>query len=358
MTFYHVPYNPAIIVRMSFLMRNQLSYVSPTDRFEPGSRSKGARPQVYGGLISYDDGGIFADDLRTRNPDDEEITMCALEAESFSPAAVASSDTRSLRDMAHDALQLLMTAHPELARVAEAELWIERAVAVLAANIASGRFASACRYAQEGSLSLSYYAQLVLGRLMAEWEQVEALRAGDSLRWTVALRQMERQAYFWLGPTGREEWAKWEAREAAAKTVADLWDWLQHNTFPFDVTFDRWAERALRYRLTTTVRLQRREARHVVDSLDRPCFEEDGSTFGELLPNDDLNMWLEREIKREALRQGAERLDQRQAHIIHRWYVEGWSADEIAAETRLEVNHIYVLKHRALKKLREYCAEE
>ena len=36
----------------------------------------------------------------------------------------------------------------------------------------------------------------------------------------------------------------------------------------------------------------------------------------------------------------------------------GWLADEIAAETRLEVNHIYVLKHRGLKKLREYCAGE
>jgi len=34
----------------------------------------------------------------------------------------------------------------------------------------------------------------------------------------------------------------------------------------------------------------------------------------------------------------------------------GWSVDEVAAETPLEVGHIYVLKHRALKKLREYCA--
>ena len=47
----------------------------------------------------------------------------------------------------------------------------------------------------------------------------------------------------------------------------------------------------------------------------------------------------------------------RQAHIIQRWYVEGWSADEIAAETRLAVGHIYALKHRGLKKLREYCAD-
>jgi DNA-directed RNA polymerase specialized sigma24 family protein len=52
------------------------------------------------------------------------------------------------------------------------------------------------------------------------------------------------------------------------------------------------------------------------------------------------------------------KLDQRQAHIIHRWVVEGWSADEIAAEVQLAVDHIYVLKHHALKKLRKYCAGE
>ena len=53
------------------------------------------------------------------------------------------------------------------------------------------------------------------------------------------------------------------------------------------------------------------------------------------------------------MRQAWTKLDQRQAHIIHRWVVEGWSVDEIAAETQLAVNHIYVLKHRGLKKLRK-----
>ena len=67
-------------------------------------------------------------------------------------------------------------------------------------------------------------------------------------------------------------------------------------------------------------------------------------------------MWLELESQREVVRQARTRLEPRQAHIIQRWYVESWSTDEIAAETRLAVNHIYVLKHRALKKLREYCA--
>ena len=75
--------------------------------------------------------------------------MCALESELSSPAAVAAVDASSMRDAVREAHQLLMAAHPELACVAEAELWIERAVAVLAANIASGRFASACRHEQD-----------------------------------------------------------------------------------------------------------------------------------------------------------------------------------------------------------------
>lgn len=68
------------------------------------------------------------------------------------------------------------------------------------------------------------------------------------------------------------------------------------------------------------------------------------------------HVWLELGSRCEVVRQAWTKLDQRQAHIIYRWYVDGWSADEIAAETRLEINHIYVLKHRAIKKLREYCA--
>jgi RNA polymerase sigma factor (sigma-70 family) len=283
--------------------------------------------------------------------------MCALETELSSPVAVVAVDARALRDAVLDAHRLLMATSPELSRGADAELWIERVVSVLTANIASGRFACACRYEQDSSLSLSRYAQQVLDRLMDEWERVEELRAGDSLRWTVVLRHMERHAYFWLGPAGREEWAKWEAREAAAKTCADLWHWLRRNTFPFDVSFDRWAERALRNRLKDSVRFRRRHARYVVDSLDHPCFE-DGHPQARLLPTDDMRVWLDLESKREVVQEAMTRLDQRQAHIIQRWYVEGWSADEIAAETRLEINHIYVLKHRALKKLREYCADE
>jgi RNA polymerase sigma factor (sigma-70 family) len=295
--------------------------------------------------------------LQTRNPLEEVITVCALQSELCPPVSAAPEDTRFLRDAAYAAYHLLMATRPDLPHVAEAELWIERVVRVLTDNVASGRFACACRYEHDASLSLSRYAQRVLDRLMAEWERVEGLRTGDSPRWTPILRNMERLAYFWLGPAGRQEWARWEAREAASRTCSDLWDWLQRNPFPFDVPFDRWAERALRNRLKQSVRSRREQARHEVDSLDHPGFDESHPRAG-LLPNDDMSVWLEREYRREAVERAWTRLDQRQAYIIHRWYVEGWSADEIAAEIKLEINHIYVLKHRAIKKLRELCADE
>ena len=283
--------------------------------------------------------------------------MCVLDAEFPLPVPVAAQDASSLRDAAQHALKLLAATRPDLSHAADAELWIERTVTVLARNVASGRFASASRYAQDASPSLLTYAEQVLTQIMAEWDRIEALCAGDSIRWSAALEHTERLAYFWLRPVGRAEWAKWEAREAAARTCADLWQWLQRHQFPFDVPFDLWSGRALRNRLKDSVRCRRTQARHVVDSLDRPCFE-DGRTFGELLPTDDMSVWLERESRREVLRQAYARLDQRQARIVHLWYEEGWSAEKIAAETGLQIGHVYVLKHRAVTRLRRYCADD
>jgi RNA polymerase sigma factor (sigma-70 family) len=165
---------------------------------------------------------------------------------------------------------------------------------------------------------------------------------------------LERQAYFWLGPAGREDWARWEARDAAARTCADLWHWLQRNPFPFDVPFDQWSSRALRNRLGDLVRSRRIHDRYVVGSLDQPEFED--VHLGGQLPSTDLTAWLDLEAKRELLREAYARLDERQARIIHLWYEEGWSAEQIAAETGLTANHVYVLKHRAIGKLRAYCA--
>lgn len=271
------------------------------------------------------------------------------------PPSAASVEAHSLRSAARQAYKVLAETRPELARAIDAEIWIERATAVLTRNIAMRRHDCAHQHGSENA-SLASHAQQVLVGLMTEWERVEALRAGDDGCWTLILKRMEKLAYYWLGSAGREGWAAWEAREAAAKTCADLWHWLQHNPFPFDVPFDRWAERALRNRLKDAACTRRRQVRYVVDSLDRPC-SEGGATVGELLPTDDMRVWLDLTARREVVEQAWPRLEGRQARIVHLWYLEGWSAEEIAAETRLDVGHVYVLKHRAIKKLRAFCAD-
>lgn len=283
--------------------------------------------------------------------------MCAQNDESSMPLTLPTVESSALRDAVQLALKNLMMTDPDLANLTDVETWVERVTAILAQNVSSGRNAWAVRSQQPASPSLVTYAQHVWTLVLAEWERVEALRAGDTARWQLVLQRMERRAYFWLGPSGREEWTRWEAREMAAKTCAGLWQWLQSHPFPFDIAFDCWSECALNHRLHESVRNYSIDARHVVDSLDHPRFE-DGVARGELLPTDDMRVWLERESRREMLREAYARLDQRLARIVQLWYVEGWSAQEIATETSLEVGHIYVLKHRAIKKLREYCAAD
>jgi RNA polymerase sigma factor (sigma-70 family) len=235
--------------------------------------------------------------------------------------------------------------------------WAERLAETLRHNIESGRYERACRYEDGRPLSLAAYARRVSAELLSEWEQVEALRQGDGPSWAKLLLELERRAYYWLGPADRSGWARTEACEIAAKTCADLWRWLQHNPFPFDVPFERWAKRALHNRVFESVRAQRTYARYVVDSLDRPTFDV-RRTRGGTLMKDDLSAWLEREDHREMLEWALARLDPRQAHIIRLWYLDGWSTEEIAEALEIKVNHLYVLKHRALNQLRRMWERE
>ena len=281
--------------------------------------------------------------------------MCALNGEP-PILPISAAELSSFREAAQRALQTLMAAQPDCICLPDAELWLERTVAVLTRNAASGRFASARRFQQHASLSLAAYAQQILTLLAAEWERIEELRTGDTLHWRAVLQRLERRAYYWLRSAGREVWAYGDASDVAAKTCEDLWQSLKCNSFPFDVPFDHWSERALLNRLREFDRKRRQHARHVVASLDHPCYE-DGSTLGDLLPSADMRTWLDLESNREVLLQACAHLDERQARIVSLWYLEGWSAEEIAAEIGLQVNHVYVLRHRAIKTLRMHYTD-
>lgn len=274
-------------------------------------------------------------------------------------ASSAAPPARFLRGLLSVAWARLAAARPDLTAAQAPDPWLDRATAILAHNLATGRFTSARPYQGDGldeQATLLSYAGQVLQELLAEFDLLQRLERGDSATWAAVIAWMERLSYHWLGPVRREEWAAWEAREITGVTCADLWQWLQEHPYPFDVPFERWAARALLNRLREASRRRALLERHVVGSLDRAAFRtSDSPTMGELLVDDSLTAWLEQSANREALLQALERLDERQRRIVTLWYLEGVPADEIAATLGLSVGNVYVLRFRAIEKLRKFA---
>jgi len=237
------------------------------------------------------------------------------------------------------------------------EYWIDRAIQVLVANIESGRFEHAQDYLKVGpdndAVLLAYAAQ-ILRVLVFETERIERLASGHSGAWAAVIFRMEQVAYRWLGPSGREAWAAWEARDATARTCADLWAWLQEHPYPFDVPFVRWATRALYNRLREADRKRRTREHYIPESLDRPMFGHAAlETYGDTIADLSFDIWLEQLANREALLQALDQLDARQAAVIRLWYLEQWPVPEIAAALGIQVNYVYVQRFRAIEKLRQ-----
>jgi DNA-directed RNA polymerase specialized sigma24 family protein len=278
----------------------------------------------------------------------------------FDVPAGASLPETFLRGLVRVALAWLAQTHPRLYPSTGVEAWVQRAAEILAANVASGRFQVARQYQPAdlgGDASLLSYAGQILVELLGESERVEALCRGDTVAWQPVIDRQERLAYHWLGPYQREEWAAWEAREAAAHTCADLWAWLQTHSYPFDVPFDRWSATALNRRLCGGARQRARDERIFDRSLDEPVWNDDtATTFGEQLADTSLDEWLTQATNREALMQAIGLLDSRLALVVRLWYFEQWPANEIAVHIATSIGNVYLLRFRAIEKLRQIAA--
>lgn len=268
-----------------------------------------------------------------------------------------------LRSLVRLALYRLTEDRPDLELHADTATWVQCASQVLAANIASGRIKLACHVQPVGltaDATLLSYAGQVLVELLTESERIAALIAGDTEAWQAVIRRLERLAYHWFGPQGRDEWAACEARDVAAKTCVELWSWLQTHAYPFDVPFDRWSLSWLYKRLQGHVRCLKREQRRTARVIEAALVTVDGS--GEpievSLADHSLSEWLDQTANREALMQAMACLDGRDEEILRLWYLEQQSADEIAAQIGIRVGDVYVQRFRALKKLRHIVIQD
>lgn len=265
--------------------------------------------------------------------------------------AASPCEPEAIRQALESALALLAAPEHPLPDPYQATSEHDRLVAVLAHNLAAGRYARACKAGGQPTLSLPAYAQRVAAGLSADWERVAGLRKGEAGLWMALLDELEQKAFRWLGPAGSAGWARAEAVDAAARTCADLWCWLRGHVYPFDVPFACWMARMLRNRLLEAARNRRVAARHIVDSVDRPL-REDGLVLGDVLSPGRSDMAVDCVVIRDTVQRALARLERRQALVVRRWYLEGWPAAEIADSLLVTVSYVYTIKHRALRRLR------
>jgi len=73
---------------------------------------------------------------------------------------------------------------------------------------------------------------------------------------------------------------------------------------------------------------------------------------------DDHDSALQRLEKKERLKRlqnGLDKLSVRERQVFQRGLVDGWSSGQIAADMNLSVQNVYTIKHRVLKKLKQFA---
>ena len=233
-----------------------------------------------------------------------------------------------------------------------------RIASILSNNLASGRFSYVCDQYLSGTDDERWltYATKVCRVYVQEGDFVLSLQAGDGEAWQRVLERLVKLAYNKCSGSGAHEWTLWEAHDLASKTASELWRHLQSHPYWFDVPFDQWSACILNHRFIDWYRVQKRQAHRYPCSLDERLNpdEKSDSTWADILLEDKtMTQWLEDHANREWLLQAIERLRnplQRQA-IRLRYLEERWIS-EISREMGITANHVSVLQHRALKRLR------
>lgn len=231
-----------------------------------------------------------------------------------------------------------------------------RMASILSENLANGRFSYVCG---RGYLSgsdeeqLFNYAVKVCRLYVQEGNLIASLQAGEDEAWQRVHKRLVRLAFNKYLGKGAYGWALGEAQTLANATAYELWRYLQNHAYPFDVPFDHWSACVLTRRFVDWCRIQQRETLWLLpDEPVRPADTEGPTRLGHV-GEKSLTQWLENYANQEWLLQATERLQnplERQA--IQLYYLKERAVKEVAAELGVSENYVYVLLHRARRRLR------
>ncbi|MDH7487113.1 MAG: sigma-70 family RNA polymerase sigma factor [Anaerolineae bacterium] len=255
-------------------------------------------------------------------------------------------------------LQQLCGEEPELGLSAEQLPGLAHRIASrLSDNLTSGRFSYVCTQgylAGSDEERLFHYAVNVCRLYLQEGNLIASLEAGEEATWQRVLDRFVRLAYNKYLGKGDRDWAVQEAHILASETASELWRYLQSHPYPFDVPFDQWSACLLNRRFLDWCRVQQRETLRLVP--DEPIKPDDteGPTRLSLVAEKPLTQWQENYANRELLLEAIGRLrNPLEQQAIRLYYLKELAIQEVADELGITENYVYVLLHRARKRLRQ-----
>lgn len=259
------------------------------------------------------------------------------------------------------------------------EALVEHIARIISRNLASGRMGRVIGAAGQGDLGvppdgddmlpapdslagtgqMEAYVDRVITHYLQEHRRVEGLAAQHDAEWAQLVQQLAGRAYHMLVrmqvPSAR---ALSEAAEFAQVSCEAIFS----HPFPYDVPFDAWATRILKncilQRYTRSQDMIDRQPE--MTSLDRPGLSEAEGDFSlyDLLADTSGIAAFERIEVREWLIQAIAHLhSQAQQQVIVDTFFYELSDEEIAARLGKTKNAVQILRHRALRRLKQILAK-
>jgi len=241
---------------------------------------------------------------------------------------------------------------------------ISRITKLMQTNYASGRIHRWFGLDGRRALSLAackHYINTVIEYHVQTHEMIGCLVLGDTVQWETLSARLYQYA---MRCRGRHGYDQYQAADIAQEVSAIIYQ----NIYPCDVSFDGWAQTILFNEI--------RRAHRKHDVLNGPAHSI--SSLDEMLLDEQRNQ-TDRQLY-EALvvdaRDGhSEALDsmgatgddvwealqklrsRNQRAVIEAFYRDGLTDKEIARKLKISVNRVYVLRHRALKRLLQLMDE-
>lgn len=277
-----------------------------------------------------------------------------------------------------------MQPHPELFHFAEqdphtADPWADlphdvaqRIAEIVAENLASGRAQRVVGAWEQGSTGagesapqlpcslLAAYRERVTAIYLQEHERVAALAQGEHAAWGVLFQQLAQRAYHMLLCTGvAAEQAQLEACDFAQQACETIF----RQRFPYDVPFDAWAtlilKNHIRWRDARSQDLTDRDPGVLsLDCLGRGGGEGDLSLHDLLADPSGASAFDCVEVQERLLQAIGQLRSRAQQQVIIDTFFYELDDGEIAERLGKSRNAVQILRHRALKGLREILGSD